>query len=85
MRAASHYPPFSSRAKPMERGSPRSAAKSHPSGSNPTWHGLATRSGPQALHLQAKLKIGAPDDEYEREADHVADQVMRMAVPAAGP
>ncbi len=28
--------------------------------------------------LQAKLKIGAPDDKYEQEADQVADQVMRM-------
>ena len=27
--------------------------------------------------LQAKLKIGQPDDKYEREADSVADQVMR--------
>ena len=26
--------------------------------------------------IQPKLKIGAPDDEYEREADRVADQVM---------
>ena len=28
--------------------------------------------------IQAKLTIGAPDDEYEREADRVADQVMAM-------
>lgn len=28
--------------------------------------------------LQAKLKIGAPNDKYEQEADRVADQVMRM-------
>jgi hypothetical protein len=28
--------------------------------------------------IQAKLKIGAPDDKYEQEADRVADQVMRM-------
>ena len=27
--------------------------------------------------LQPKLRISAPDDKYEREADHVADQVMR--------
>ena len=31
--------------------------------------------------IQAKLTIGAPDDEYEREADRVADQVMRMPDP----
>jgi hypothetical protein len=28
--------------------------------------------------IQAKLTVGAPDDPYEREADAVADQVMRM-------
>jgi len=28
--------------------------------------------------IQAMLKISSPDDEYEREADAVADQVMRM-------
>jgi len=28
--------------------------------------------------LQAKLRIGAPGDVYEQEADRVADQVMRM-------
>lgn len=28
--------------------------------------------------IQAKLEIGAPDDKYEREADTVADMVMRM-------
>lgn len=31
--------------------------------------------------IQAKLRIGAPDDEYEREADRVAEQVMRMPAP----
>jgi hypothetical protein len=29
-------------------------------------------------HLQAKLKIGQPNDIYEQEAERVADQVMRM-------
>lgn len=28
--------------------------------------------------LQPKLRIGAPDDRFEREADRIADQVMRM-------
>lgn len=28
--------------------------------------------------IQTKLTIGAPDDEYERQADQVADKVMRM-------
>ena len=28
--------------------------------------------------IQPKLKIGAPNDKYEQEADRVADKVMRM-------
>src|SRR5512146_1920634 len=28
--------------------------------------------------LQAKLKVGAPNDRYEQEADRMAEQVMRM-------
>lgn len=41
---------------------------------------LASMIGNRALGrlLQAKLAIGSPDDKYEREADRVADQVMRM-------
>ncbi len=31
--------------------------------------------------IQAKLKIGQPGDIYEREADRVAEQVMRMPEP----
>ncbi|HLB71704.1 MAG TPA: hypothetical protein VJJ51_11730 [Candidatus Methanoperedens sp.] len=31
--------------------------------------------------LQAKLKIGAPGDKYEQEADRVAEQVMRRPEP----
>jgi len=31
--------------------------------------------------LRPKLKIGAPNDKYEQEADRVADQVMRMREP----
>lgn len=33
--------------------------------------------------LQTKLHINEPGDEYEREADRVAEQVMRMAAPAS--
>ncbi len=40
----------------------------------------------QGLAIQAKLKVGALDDPLEREADRVADQVMRMeAATAASP
>jgi len=38
-----------------------------------------------AIAPQAKLVVGPPDDQYEREADAVADQVMRMPDPAAPP
>ena len=31
--------------------------------------------------LQAKLKIGAPNDKFEQEADRVADRVMSAPVP----
>jgi hypothetical protein len=34
------------------------------------------------LRVQPKLKIGAVNDKYEKEADRVADQVMRMPKPA---
>ena len=36
---------------------------------------------PAAGAIQAKLSINAPGDEYEREADRVADQVMGMPDP----
>lgn len=35
--------------------------------------------------IQAKLKIGNPNDIYEQEADCVAEQVMRMPEPAIQP
>jgi outer membrane protein OmpA-like peptidoglycan-associated protein len=43
--------------------------------SNGVWHRLATR-------LQAKLNINAPADPFEREADLVADKIMRMPMSA---
>ncbi len=43
---------------------------------------LAPQATP-ALLLQAKLTVGPADDPFEREADRVADQVMRM--PASPP
>src|ERR1043166_8336787 len=33
--------------------------------------------------IQAKLKVSKPGDAYEREADRVADEVMRMPEPGA--
>jgi hypothetical protein len=35
--------------------------------------------------LQPKLTVSDPGDEYEREADRVADHVMRMPDPTSGP
>src|SRR5262245_25612924 len=60
--------------------------------SNPIWYQLATRAsflstlGSSTTHLplQAKLAVSSPDDPYEREADRVADQVMRMPAGASG-
>ncbi|NOY63150.1 MAG: DUF4157 domain-containing protein, partial [Gammaproteobacteria bacterium] len=37
---------------------------------------------PDTPRIQTKLTVGAPDDPYEKEADAVADKVMRM--PASG-
>jgi hypothetical protein len=37
----------------------------------------------QALWVQPKLTINAPNDIYEQEAERVADQVMRMPAPSA--
>jgi hypothetical protein len=34
---------------------------------------------PLPAHTQAKLNVSQPDDPHEREADHVADRVMRMS------
>ena len=33
------------------------------------------------VNIQKKLTVGRPNDEYEQEADRVADQVMRMSDP----
>lgn len=39
---------------------------------------LDTKHKTSNLSIQAKLTIGQPNDEYEKEADSVADKVMRM-------
>lgn len=40
---------------------------------------------PRCLPIQKKLRIGEPDDEYEKEADKVAEQVMRIPDPVLQP
>jgi hypothetical protein len=50
----------------------------------PAEHVTRPRSLPmKPLVIQAKMVVGAANDRFEREADDVADQVMRL-VPAAG-
>ena len=44
---------------------------------NPLWQTLALNS----VRVQTKLAVSQPDDPHEREADRVAEQVMRMADP----
>ena len=40
-----------------------------------------TAALPTVPVIQAKLKIGEPNDEFEQEADRVADEVMRLPQP----
>lgn len=46
---------------------------------------MAIRQKVGTPQLQAKLTVGAPDDEYEREADRVADQMTHGAAPPVSP
>jgi hypothetical protein len=54
---------------------------------SPPRYGIALvdggHAGPQVV--QARLRVGQPDDEYERQADRVADQILRMPETAAPP
>ena len=69
--AAAHAPAAApARAPPAAR-----APASHEPSPNPVWQAMA-------LGAQAKLAVGSPDDPSEREADRVADVVMRS--PASG-
>ena len=45
--------------------------------------GQPSRVSIGAPMIKTKLKIGEPDDQYEKEADRVADAVMRMPDPMA--
>jgi Domain of unknown function (DUF4157) len=74
-------PPSHNPAKKSAEGKAKSAdvaaGPKDPRRPNPVWQSLAMRSGV----VQAKLTIGQADDPYEREADRVADQVMRIPAP----
>ncbi|MFC1747793.1 DUF4157 domain-containing protein [Pseudomonadota bacterium] len=45
----------------------------------------AVRNIIRSSGAQAKLTIGQPNDKYEREADRVADEVLRMPIPNGVP
>ena len=62
---------FAKRAEATNRRASHSAAE--------TTRQMARTAGSSFLPLvQAKLRIGTPNNEHEREADRVADQVMKM-------
>ena len=55
-----------------------------PAAANPTWRTLSLGvGGGRAQAIQRKPTVSAPGDASEIEAEAVADQVMRMAEPAA--
>ena len=62
----------------------RASKNNHLNRANNSVSSLQHSLGNQAVGrmIQAKLTIGEPDDKYEREADQVADKVMRMPEPA---
>lgn len=53
-----------------------------PSSRAPLWTRALSRT-PHPM-IQPKLTVSQPEEAYEREADQIAGQVMRMADPAAG-
>lgn len=72
---------------PAERGSrtavgrePRGPARVLPAG-RPSFANSAVGRLVGALRVQARLRVSAPGDVYEEEADRVADQVLRMPEP----
>ena len=87
------------KAKPKSKADKASAASSHTRNGadwsarqampKPGRPGAFYSAGPAfslGVPVQAKLVVGAPDDAYEREADEVAETVMRMPqLDAAAP
>jgi len=72
-----------------ERGSsrPPTAHGRHSFRLNPNWHRLATGLiiSPTSTRVQTQSEINTPGDEYEQEADAVANRVMRIPEPSAEP
>lgn len=54
----------------------------HPAAA-PSLQPVSTRNPAMAQPIQRKPTVSAPDDPFEREAEDVADRVMRMAEPAS--
>lgn len=68
--------PAARRARPNRRaGARESSAQTQPASN----HRLQRQLREQGI--QAKLTVNEPDDEYEKEAERVADAVMQMSVP----
>ena len=73
----------------------RSAATRAPQGAAPAHFGIVRLQqsvGNRGIHrllqtraIQPKLTVGPVDDEYEREADSVADEIVRMPDPSVEP
>jgi hypothetical protein len=62
---------------------PRSTAQGEPAQGEPAHAAAGPSFSFGRLALQPKLAIGRSDDPSEREADHVAERVMRMPEPSA--
>src|SRR5260370_30306541 len=62
----------------------REFAQRDPSDQILQWLHAAAGNRAAGHWVRAKLKIGAPNDAYEQEADRVADQAVSMPSPAAG-
>jgi hypothetical protein len=63
---------------PANHGMPKALARLHSAYGN---QAVLRMVSPQASMIQIKLTVNQPGDQYEQEADRVADQVMHMLAP----
>jgi hypothetical protein len=68
---------------PMQEARARFATNEEPTSASTSCIDLTAIQAAAAKPLQRKALMSAPGDKFEREADRVAEQVMRMADPAA--
>ncbi|MXV49679.1 DUF4157 domain-containing protein [Pedobacter sp. HMF7647] len=52
------------------------ALEKHSENNNPEGPSVTGKCSPGVLNIQRKLTVGSPDDQYEREADSIAEQVV---------